>query len=77
MAFVSAVRTISNNQKRLIYPLLIYLAILFDYQLITPHVNMGIGDLKPSLDAKKESYNVTCRTPLAEGEGFISPLCGE
>ena len=59
MAFVSAVRTISNNHKRLICPLLIYLAILFDYQLITPHVNMGIGDLKPSLDAKKESNDVT------------------
>ena len=36
-----------------IYPLLIYLAILFDYQLITPHVNMGIGGLKPSLERKK------------------------
>ena len=35
---------------------------------------MGIGDLKPSLDAKKESYNVTCRTPLAEGEGFKPPI---
>ena len=32
----------------------------------------GIWDLKPSLDAKKESHNVTCRTPFAEGEGFLS-----
>ena len=31
-----------------------------------------IGGLKPLLDAKKESHNVTCRTPFAEGEGFIS-----
>ena len=34
----------------------------------------GIGDLKPSLDAKKESHVVTRRTPLAEGEGFKPPI---
>ena len=34
----------------------------------------GIWDLKPSLDAKKESHNVTCRTPFAEGEGFKPPI---
>ena len=33
-----------------------------------------IGGLKPSLDAKKESHNVTCRTPSAEGEGFKPPI---
>ena len=27
--------------------------------------------MKPSLDAKKESHNVTCRTPIAKGEGFF------
>ena len=36
-----------------------------------------IGGLKPSLDAKKESHDVARRTLSAEGEGFISPLCGE
>ena len=44
-----------TDRDHRIYPLLIYLAILFDYQLITPHVNMGIGGLKPSLGPKKKS----------------------
>jgi len=55
----------------------IYLAILCENQHITPYMEPGIGDLKPSLDAKKEFHDVVRRTPLAEGEGFISPLCGE
>ena len=33
-----------------------------------------IGGLKPSLDAKKESHNMTCRTLSAEGEGFKPPI---
>ena len=60
-----------------IYPLLIYLAILFDYQLITPHVNMGIGGVKPSFERKKKVPRFTRRTPLAEDEGFKPPIPGK
>ena len=44
---------------------------------ISIFIEPGIGDLKPSHDAKKESHDVVRRTPIAEGEGFISPLCGK
>ena len=33
----------------------IYLARLFEYQHITPYMEPGIGDLKPSLERQKKS----------------------
>ena len=38
------------------------------------YIEPGIGDLKPSHDAKKESHDVVRRTPIAEGEGFKPPI---